>query len=451
MTKRQFIERLENELIENGVKNINDILNEYENHFEEGKKVGKSEEEICYSLGGPEMIAREYTNNEPRKIKVKNTSKKIKYIFLVYACIVLIIGLVVLVPLIARELDDRTITISYDQDELSLVSIAENDVYTTLTGATLAVAKNVLMEDNIKYSVEYTPNVSHDGGLVFGLNDNGYTTFWENANSGIYYYMLMVNFDGIILFAKIDGRTNAPMWTTLYDRSNIKNIDWKKAYTLSVVTNGNNVKGYVDDMLVFSVDVADTFVGTKLGFRSAVAGASYSTISVSPANTGYEFYQRSGQFVNNNGTLSTNVDGGLAWITNAEFTTGTFSADVTASRSSDTGLVFGASNPVDARWEEQPYYFFFVNVNNDALLAGPINGWTTIASGGNISQYLNPYGQPNNLKVEVLDGYVIKCYVNGHLVIEAVAPENARLTGTYAGVRCVGEGLREFSNITITK
>ena len=328
---------------------------------------------------------------------------------------------------------------------------SENDVYTTLTGATLAVAKNVLMEDNIKYSVEYTPNVSHDGGLVFGLYDNGNSKFWENANSGIYYYMLMVNFDGIILFAKIDGRTNAPMWQTLYDRSNIKNIDWKKAYTLSVVTNGNNVKGYVDDMLVFSVDVADTFVGTKLGFRSAVAGASYSTISVSPANTGYEFYQRSGQFVNNNGTLSTNVDGGLAWITNAEFTTGTFSADVTASRSSDTGLVFGASNPVDARWEEQPYYFFFVNVNNDALLAGPINGWTTIASGGNVSQYLNPYGQPNNLKVEVLDGYVIKCYVNGHLVIEAVAPENARLTGTYAGVRCVGEGLREFSNITITK
>jgi hypothetical protein len=304
----------------------------------------------------------------------------------------------------------------------------------------------------VKYSVEYTPNVSHDGGLVFGLNDNGYTHFWESANSGIYYYMLMINFEGIILFAKIDGRENAPMWTTLYDRSNIKDINWSKTYTLSVVTSGNNVKCYVDDMLMFSQDVLDTFEGKKLGFRSAASGATYSLITASDANTGYEYYQRSGQFVNENGTLSTTVDGGLVWINNVEFTTGTFSADVVASQSSDTGLIFGAKDPVAARWEEQPYLFFFVNINNDALLAGPINGWTTIAEGGNVSQYMNPYGEANNLKVEVTSNFVVKCYVNGHLVIEAtISPEIAQLAGSYAGVRCVGQGLREFSNIVITK
>ena len=306
------------------------------------------------------------------------------------------------------------------------------------------------MEDGKKYSVEYTPTLSHDGGLVFGLNDNGYCTFYEEPNSGVYYYMLMVNFDGIIIFAKLDGRDGAEMWTTVYDNSNIKNIDWAKTYTLSVVTNGNNVKGYVDDMLVFSQDVEDTFAGTKLGFRSAKAGATYSAISTTDVNTGYEFYQRSGQFVNDNGTLSTSVDGGLAWITNASLTVGTFSADVTASEASDTGLVFGCSDPITSRWEEKPYYFFFVNRDNIALLAGPINGWTTIGDGGNVSQYLNPYGEANNLKVEIHENYLIKCYVNGHLVIRATAPENARLTGTYAGVRCTGLGSRVFSDITIT-
>ena len=262
--------------------------------------------------------------------------------------------------------------------------------------------------------------------------------------------MLMINFDGVILFAKIDGRTDAAMWTTLYDMSNIKGMDFGKAYTLSVVTNGNNVKGYVDDMLVFSKDVADTFVGTKLGFRSARSGASYSIITTSTPNEGYEYYQRSGQFVNENGTLSTTVDGGLVWVNNATLTTGTISVDIVASQSSDTGIIFGCEDPVAARWEECRYYFFFVNFDNLAFLAGPTApGWQTYADGGNVSEYMNPYGEANNFKVEICADFVVKCYVNGHLVIETqIAPE-FQLNGTYVGVRCNGAGLREFANIAI--
>ena len=322
--------------------------------------------------------------------------------------------------------------------------------YVTTADNTLGVAKDLLMADNVKYSIEFTPNNPHDGGLVFGLNDNGYCQFYEEVNSGIYYYMLMINFDGVILFAKIDGRTDAAMWTTLYDKSNIKGMDFGKAYTLSVVTNGNNVKGYVDDMLVFSKDVADTFVGTKLGFRSARSGASYSTITTSTPNEGYEYYQRSGQFVNENGTLSTAVDGGLVLVNNAALTTGTISVDIVASEASDTGIIFGCADQVATRWEEQPYYFFFVNVHNDALLAGPVNGWTTFANGGNVSEYMNPYGESNTLTVEIHENYLIKCYVNGHLVIKTIIPADSQLTGTYAGIRCGGAGTREFSNITIT-
>ena len=129
MTKKQFIERLENELIENGVKNINDILNEYENHFEEGKRVGKSEEEIFESLGSPEMIEREYTNSIEKELEIKNTGKKLeKILAITICCIVRAIALIVLVPVVSRKLDDRTITIKYDQNEISLMSVKENNV-----------------------------------------------------------------------------------------------------------------------------------------------------------------------------------------------------------------------------------------------------------------------------------------------------------------------------------
>lgn len=129
MTKKQFMQRLENELIENDVKNINDILNEYENHFEEGKRVGKGEEEISQSLGNPEVIASEYTNRFESDEIIKNTGKRFEKIVLtLICCAVLVVGLIVLVPVISRKLDDRTITIIYDKNELSLMGFEDGDV-----------------------------------------------------------------------------------------------------------------------------------------------------------------------------------------------------------------------------------------------------------------------------------------------------------------------------------
>lgn len=129
MTKKQFMQRLENELIENNVKNIKEILMEYNSHFEEGKRKGKSEDEICESLGSPEMIASEYTNKEEKELDTKKTAKSFEKIVLAVVCsAVLIVALIVLVPLISRNLDDRVITITYDQNELSLMSVKEDNI-----------------------------------------------------------------------------------------------------------------------------------------------------------------------------------------------------------------------------------------------------------------------------------------------------------------------------------
>ena len=104
-------------------------LIEYGNHFEEGKRKGKSEEEICESLGSPEVIASEYRNEGEKEFNMKRIGKRFEKTIIAVVCsVVLIVSLIVLVPLISRTLDDRVITITYDQNEVSLMSVKEENI-----------------------------------------------------------------------------------------------------------------------------------------------------------------------------------------------------------------------------------------------------------------------------------------------------------------------------------
>ncbi|MEN0057719.1 MAG: DUF1700 domain-containing protein [Bdellovibrio sp.] len=60
MTKQDFLKALKEELEKNKVRNIQDILADYEEHFIHGISKGKSETEICDSLGTPSVIAKAY-------------------------------------------------------------------------------------------------------------------------------------------------------------------------------------------------------------------------------------------------------------------------------------------------------------------------------------------------------------------------------------------------------
>lgn len=211
MTKKQFIERLENELIENGVKNINDILNEYENHFEEGKRVGKSEEEISEGLGSPEMIASEYTNNVEKEAEMKKTGKKFeKILSITICCVVLVILLIVLVPVIYRKLDDRTITIKYDQNEISLMSIKEGNINDfTFLSEEFEVNKGdefyLAIEQKEGYVVK---NIKIDGKDVTGdllssNNSDKLTNLPDNIKN-----LIMLNNDSVFIKIKVNSNMN---------------------------------------------------------------------------------------------------------------------------------------------------------------------------------------------------------------------------------------------------
>ena len=130
MTKKQFLERLENELFENNVTNIEDILVEYENHFAEGKKIGKSEKEICESLGSPEMIAADYKgykSEKKKKVSVKKSKKWIKILIASICSAYLLVVLAAVIYVASGKHDDRTVTLNYKAQQVSLQSFKDGD------------------------------------------------------------------------------------------------------------------------------------------------------------------------------------------------------------------------------------------------------------------------------------------------------------------------------------
>src|SRR5699024_3649349 len=64
MTRNEFLKALENELMSLSSTIRNDILNEYENHINEGLEEGESEEAVVASLGKPSDIADEILSVE---------------------------------------------------------------------------------------------------------------------------------------------------------------------------------------------------------------------------------------------------------------------------------------------------------------------------------------------------------------------------------------------------
>lgn len=60
MTKNDFLNTLYRELLYLAAKERQEIMQDYEEHFEAGLEQGKTEEEICRSLGDPKEIAQTY-------------------------------------------------------------------------------------------------------------------------------------------------------------------------------------------------------------------------------------------------------------------------------------------------------------------------------------------------------------------------------------------------------
>lgn len=69
MTKAEFLQQLESNLLRLSKSDRDDILLDYEEHFRAGAEKGMSEDEVCLSLGNPQVIAQTFLENLPADAK----------------------------------------------------------------------------------------------------------------------------------------------------------------------------------------------------------------------------------------------------------------------------------------------------------------------------------------------------------------------------------------------
>lgn len=73
MNKKEFMDIMKNSLLESGISDMEDILNEYEEHFLFKMADGFSEEEVSLKLGDPKELAKQFVQEAPViKVKKKN-------------------------------------------------------------------------------------------------------------------------------------------------------------------------------------------------------------------------------------------------------------------------------------------------------------------------------------------------------------------------------------------
>ncbi len=75
MNKTAFMNELTKSLSEYGVNDAREILLDFEQHFEDGKAAGETEDEVCEKLGDPVEIAKQYIPEADIKVEEKETKQ----------------------------------------------------------------------------------------------------------------------------------------------------------------------------------------------------------------------------------------------------------------------------------------------------------------------------------------------------------------------------------------
>ncbi|MBQ8177409.1 MAG: DUF1700 domain-containing protein [Oscillospiraceae bacterium] len=75
MNKETFMNELTRSLSEYGVNDSREILLDFEQHFEDGKAAGETEDEVCEKLGDPVEIAKQYISEADIKVEEKETKQ----------------------------------------------------------------------------------------------------------------------------------------------------------------------------------------------------------------------------------------------------------------------------------------------------------------------------------------------------------------------------------------
>lgn len=100
MTKKEYLDLLSYYLRDLPKPIVDDIVRDYDQHFEEGLSFGKSEEEIAQELGSPLDLAREHMEGEKHYYKNVNKQRKIEFSSPGIGSVIKIFFLIIFAPVI---------------------------------------------------------------------------------------------------------------------------------------------------------------------------------------------------------------------------------------------------------------------------------------------------------------------------------------------------------------
>ena len=123
-------------------------------------------------------------------------------------------------------------------------------------------------------SVEVTVNSpsSSDSGIIFCVENNGMSSFWEYNVS---YYFFFISLEGHAYL----GKVNQGKWAALKTIP-IENFDRSQSYTIKVILNGTDIYCYVNGELYIGYSEIRFLTGGGFGLRTGTAGVTFTDFKV---------------------------------------------------------------------------------------------------------------------------------------------------------------------------
>lgn len=276
-------------------------------------------------------------------------------------------------------------------------------------------------------------SVKKDNGLIFCLNDNEKTSFWE---ADVSYYFFFISFQNNAFL----GKVNNGVWSNCTFH-HMDNFTYEGSHSLRVDLVYDKINCFIDGNLEISYIDSDRLTGEKIGLRTGAKDVKFTNIEVCET-TQSELSSNYASLLGNSykfGSTIINKENGIYINKDNKAKNGTLLTRYAPVSSSGSGIVFRlscADNLIANNENELSYYY--LNVSSSGFI-----GFTRYEKGISTnltykylcagSSLLTGY----NVKI-IMNADTIYCYYNDRLSFKYV-DENP-LSGEYYGFKSSGKG-----------
>ena len=254
--------------------------------------------------------------------------------------------------------------------------------------------------------------IKSDSGIVFGLEDNGSSEFWEK---GVSYYFYFVSIDGLAYLGKVANGA----WQ-ICSTSTLKGFNPSKDYDLKVIKKENVMYCFTDGELQFSYTDSRPLKGTKFGIRAGRKDVTFSSISINnriiDSKPSEDLIIGHGEIENFEGIMTTSSEKNIALKKNGKLKDGTIKTTLLPGSSNDSGIIFRASAPEGEFYsnEEGLSYYWLYYTSTGTIGFSRFENGKEERLGGKFLPYGSLANKTYSVKI-VMDGNDFYCYFDGRL------------------------------------